>query len=355
MAETEKSVERKQSDTAASDKDPEMNLAGSSKRTDTEVEQIAERIEKRRAERVRVTHGARVRFLKGCRKIARERGSTEARISKEDVRAFRDRVQNELDQGKGIFNHPVFSGFGIFSDIAGLAAILDRAADLMDENRTGNYLYYRDFSFDYTVTVSRFPHMRHPLGGAAIAVFLYYFFTPILFCLIMPSSSICEVPEDGGYTYGWVSALYFASTTISTVGYGDLAVDQDPKYKSLIGALYMLVSMVVAVVAFSAIADSSFTPLERFFEGVFERFNPKEDQDLLLHQRIRKIKFVKIAELTVEVVTYIMIGVFATRIVIYFNDNPDEDTNWTWMTSLYWAVQTTTTIGYVSSCKVGSF
>jgi hypothetical protein len=51
----------------------------------SEVEQIAERIERRREERIHVTFPARVRFLKGCRNIAKEQGYDTARISVQDL------------------------------------------------------------------------------------------------------------------------------------------------------------------------------------------------------------------------------------------------------------------------------
>ena len=108
----------------------------------------------------------------------------------------------------------------------------------------------------------------------------------------------------------------------------------------------MLVSMVVAVVAFSAVASTAFSPLESFFETLFHRFSPKKDKDLFLHERIKKIQFIKITELAVEIFSFILVGVFASRIAVFYDNDPDLGTNWSWMTSFYWAVQTTTTIGY---------
>ena len=195
------------------DYDPEKNAAT---RSDTEVEQIAERIEKRRAERILVTFKSRVRFLKDCRRIARDKGYDQCRISMADVIDYRDRVvQDELEAGKGINNSHFFHHIlGIKSDVQCLAKILERAVTLLEgqEVQTDGWLYYKDFSFDHTRVVSRWPLVRHPLGIASMVVFLYYLFTPILFCVIMPSSNICET-ERAGYN-GWVNALYFASTTV---------------------------------------------------------------------------------------------------------------------------------------------
>ena len=196
-----------------SEYDPEKNA---STRTDTEVEQIAERIEKRRAARILVTFKSRVRFLKDCRRIARDNGYDQARISRQDVVDYRDRVvEHELKAGLGINNSHFFHHIlGIKSDVQCLAKILERAVDNLhnDEIDTDGWLYYKDFSFDHTRVVSRWPVVRHPLGIASLVVFLYYLATPILFCFIMPSSNICDTGRDG--YMGWVNALYFASTTV---------------------------------------------------------------------------------------------------------------------------------------------
>ena len=125
-------------------------------------------------------------------------------------------------------------------------------------------------------------------------------------------------------------------------GYGDLTVDQEPRWKAFIGSVYMLLSMVVAVIAFSAAAGATLSPLERLFDKLFERFKDQNDEKFL-YKRIRRLKFIKIFELLTQVFTFILIGVFASQIAIQYEENPDAQ--WTWMTSFYWAIQTTTTIG----------
>ena len=212
IIDVDKMIRQGSSTSHVTDYDPEKTLTT---RTDTEVEQIAERIERRRAERIRVTFKSRVRFLKDCRRIAKSKGYDQTRISLEDVRAYRDRVVKDCEDGKGIINSHFFHHvLGIKSDVQCLAKILERAVTLLEGNEvdTDDWLYYKDFSFDYTRVVSRWPIMRHPLGIASLVVFLYYLFTPILFCGIMPSSNICET-QGAGYR-GWVNALYFASTTV---------------------------------------------------------------------------------------------------------------------------------------------
>jgi hypothetical protein len=53
--------------------------------------------------------------------------------------------------------------------------------------------------------------MRSTLGLAAGIVFAWYAFTPLLFCVLMPSSNICAAPDWEGV----VDSIYFASTTVS--------------------------------------------------------------------------------------------------------------------------------------------
>ena len=309
----------------------------------SEPEQIADKIEQMRENRLHVTMNSRIRFLKDCRSMAIQAGSTIARISLEDLKAYRDRVAQECEQGKGLDNWTVLKALGFLCDVDCLLIILDRALEITEESEGHTWFYYRDFNFDHVHTVTRFPLLRSEFRMACLIVFLYYLFTPILFCNMMDESNICG-GIDGDTYRGWVSALYFASTTLSTVGYGDLSVAQDPAWKSFIGSMYMLLSMVVAVVAFSAAATVTLSPLEKFFDRIFERFTGRSEDEQFLHERIGRVRLTKITELTIEIFTFIAIGVFAGRLAAHFEEDPDRQ--WNWMTSFYWAVQTTTTIGY---------
>ena len=185
------------------------------KRSDTVVEQIAERIEKLRADRILITFNAQLCFLKGCREIVRSKGHHECRVTLQDLKDYRDRVQRyEIEADRAIFHRSFFNeGLGIMSDMRCLIRILDRAIELFENGviQMDEWLYYNDFSFDYTRVVSKWPFARHPLGMSCLLLFSYYLFTPILFCLIASSSNICNA--DRGYV-GWIDALYFASSTV---------------------------------------------------------------------------------------------------------------------------------------------
>jgi hypothetical protein len=68
----------------------------------------------------------------------------------------------------------------------------------------------------YTKVESKWPWMRSGVTVSCTVLFLFYFATPVLFCNILNDSGVC--PREPGKPYsGWMSALYFASTTLSTV------------------------------------------------------------------------------------------------------------------------------------------
>jgi hypothetical protein len=137
--------------------------------------------------------------------------------------------------------------------------------------------------------------------------------------------------------------------THSTVGYGDLSVGKDDRWRLFVGVLYMIASLLVAILAFAAAADQAFSPLNGLLGESWQKLNNYLTgkfftKGQLLYQQIRRIQFVKIFEVILQFVLLNLLGVFVSR---YFANHTDiQSQQWNWMTSLYWAVQTTTTIGY---------
>ena len=93
------------------------------------------------------------------------------------------------------------------------------------------WFYYKDFAFYSLKVESNYPWMRDATIHALLITFAFYFFTPILWCSILNDENICPRYD---YTTGlakkdsgWLSALFFASATMSTVGYGDVTVLQN--------------------------------------------------------------------------------------------------------------------------------
>jgi len=166
-----------------------------------------------------------------------------------------------------------------------------------------------------------------------------------LFCVIMDDEGVC--PKEDSKVPGWVSALYFASTTMSTVGYGDLSVTKDQPWKVFIGVLYMLSALLVAILAFSAAAESAVSPIKGIVKRLWPIYYPegplKEHE--YLYQRIRKVKAIMLADIVLQFFFLNFLGVLVSQAFVEYIV-VDADHQWNWMDSIYWAVQTTTTIGY---------
>ena len=72
---------------------------------------------------------------------------------------------------------------------------------------------------------------------------------------------------------------------------------KDEPWKVLIGLLYMLLAMYVAVTAFSAAAESAFTRIKgvlRQFVPIHNIEGPFQDGEYL-YQRVRKIRMIRFA------------------------------------------------------------
>ena len=97
----------------------------------------------------------------------------------------------------------------------------DAASSAPEEEMTAEWFYYKDFAF-YNLTVeSRYPWMRNPTVFSVLATVSFYLLTPILWCYVLKDDGICPAdPENGGRR--WLSSFYFASATMSTVGYDDV-------------------------------------------------------------------------------------------------------------------------------------
>jgi len=126
------------------------------------------------------------------------------------------------------------------------------------------------------------------------------------------------------------------------VGYGDVSVSNEDKWRLFIGTLYMLLAIIVAITAFSAAAERayelSFSRLNRLVEFLIDNLTIKSSDDKPLYQQMREIKIIKISEIVAQLLVLNLIGLFVSRAFVH--------NRWNWMTSFYWVIQTTTTIGY---------
>lgn len=181
---------------------------------------MATRIENRRDARIKVIFDVRVRLLNECKKITVKKGyESISKIKTEDLAELREKVAAEVAKKEKTSFHRIKQFFGFRSRSKQLLQILDKALQVAAEEERP-WFYYMDFSHYYTILEAKYPWMRSGLLVAILYLFLFYLLTPILFCDIMEDEGVCPKDPTGldRPFYGWVSALYFASTTLSTVG-----------------------------------------------------------------------------------------------------------------------------------------
>ena len=111
----------------------------------------------------------------------------------------------------------------------------------------------------------------------------------------------------------------------------------------------MLVAMGFAYSVFSTAADAALSAAQIDTAGsptpLVRLFVPYQDNaDLPLYKRVRMVAYLRMLELTIWFVLLNLLGMFVARGFIRNSDIDGEQ--WDWMTTFYWAIQTTTTIGY---------
>lgn len=328
--------------------------SGSRRPGESVVEQMAHNFEHRRANRLIIPMAVRRRLLAECRSIAIEKGYAKNRIHMADLQELRTEVEQELEaeQSRGVpLSTRLWNIVGVEQrDTELYLQLLDRAKEVVEgyqlasKTDSEECFYYQDFSFYYTKVVSRYPWMRPGLHHSFFLVLAYYMFAPLWFCVISRDTDICATQEGRGPFTGWVSALYFASTTLSTVGYGDLSVSKTRgPWEIVVGIAYMIFSNITLIAAFSAVAEHAFQPLQKYHDVFIDSIMGKATPHDLLWKKTRRLKYALFSELILQFILLNAIGVFASRLYIWTSDVPGQ--RWDWLTSIYWAVQTTTTIG----------
>lgn len=295
--------------------------------TTTKIERLMLKIEKRRDERMEVSFHDRKQFIDLClKKVADLKGTKSSGIPIEELVKMRD------EQKHGGELHRIF-----------------KKAVLTSEEVHANAFYFRDFN-EYYLTLKETYFRRNPLIAALVGVVAYYIVSIILFCAILGNNSTCPRTNGDPSYAGWLTALYFASVTISTVGYGDVSVigSGEEVWRVLIGTLYMIFAMIVAVTVFSSLsskalefsADAVAPKLETFL-CKFTAMNKSKR----LSSQLRKVWTFKVFGLSLFFLLINIFGMCIAMIVMATTEEGDK-IGWSWMTAFYWAVQTTTTIGY---------
>ena len=107
-----------------------------------------------------------------------------------------------------------------------------------------------------------------------------------------------------------------------------------------------------AVAAFAAAAGNAFSFSdqwdERVVEMFFNKFFHKQIAEADFRTRVARAKTVKLLGIIVQFLTLNLVGVLVSRAFASkeFRVDGQEEAGepWTWMTSFYWAIQTTTTV-----------
>ena len=216
------------------------------------------------------------------------------------------------------------------------------------ENSDEDEFYFRDFNFYCTVIASKYGLMRIPGLTIMFSLVAFYFGSAVLFCAIMNDQNVCpSYGNNSSHHDGWLTTIYFASVTMSTVGYGDVSLYEygQPKWITCIAIVYMLVAMAVALSVFAKVADMAMNGIGLYKVHMFSRMKTQimESKDMPLYKQIRRLIALRVIELSIYFFALNLFGVFVARFFIARSDV--EGQQWNWMTTLYWAIQTTTTIG----------
>lgn len=289
----------------------------------SDVEKMAKKIEDRRDGRIKLTKKKRMSFLTQCSLKEKELkgGKSSNILPKSALVALRD--ENESDKV--------------------LKKVFEKALQNLEAVEEDAF-YYRDFIQYDLQEESHFRAwvLRNPIIWFGGSLFTYFLLTSVFFCDIMKDEGVCPKQDE---TPGWMTAIYFAAATISTVGYGDISVmsEEEDILSPLVGIIFMCISLIYAVTAFSALLDQLYSnfdslDLKSFFFGRFIDTDSSHFNELPLHKQLARIKVVRMAEIFLSFLTLNLFGMFIVKIFVR--------SDWSWMTSFYWAVQTTTTIGY---------
>lgn len=183
----------------------------------TEVEKLAHGIERMRENRLVVPFAVRKRLLNECQKVARATNN-KGRIPLENLIVLRDKAQEEVEAQNATLLRRVGHAIGFFNESKLYLDVLERAVQRVAEELDSDFFYYQDFAFYFTRQISRWPWFRSSFITYLLVVLSYYLFTPILFCVFLRDEQVCPTEKAYG---GWLTALYFASTTLSTGMSGD--------------------------------------------------------------------------------------------------------------------------------------
>jgi cellulose synthase/poly-beta-1,6-N-acetylglucosamine synthase-like glycosyltransferase len=191
----------------------------------SDIELLAQEIENRRENRIEVTFKQRKRFLDICFEVAKKEGGIFSRLSKSGleglVKEFQERVsKKENISSSGVYklSNRLLNLIGVWDMDEAMLKLFTAGLEYVQRDDEDEF-YFRDFNFYCLKIRSRFSFLRIPQLAVFFWMLIYYFGSAILFCSIMKNENVC--PKDTPYAFGgWITSVYFASVTMSTVGYG---------------------------------------------------------------------------------------------------------------------------------------
>jgi hypothetical protein len=92
----------------------------------------------------------------------------------------------------------------------------------------------------------------------------------------------------------------------------------------------MIFSNVILIVAFSAAAASGSAPLAAYQEKILMRVIGKPSNDEPLYKKIRRLKFLRITQITLSFIILNLVGVFANRLFL-LGASDELKSQWNWM------------------------
>lgn len=171
---------------------------GSLKEGRSQVEILAEKIERRRNDRILITNQVRVALESELLQIAIDKNyPSKNRVRRQDLVAYRERVANEMACERRHDAHTFSSlclaalnRIGVKTTNQCLLEVLDRCIvhiDAIDDD----WFHYVEFGFFYTRVVSQWPWMRNQSVNAFMVVAVFFLCTPILFCYVLEDENVC--------------------------------------------------------------------------------------------------------------------------------------------------------------------
>lgn len=237
------------------------------------------------------------------------------RISFSALKKFRERTRKKVAENKGCWFYTQ-KVLGFRDETEQLLEILELAVAIVKARNDADddYLYYMDFNTTYTKVVEKWFVFRSGVATACFWLLLYYLFTPILFCYIVKDDGICPNLSTDPLE-AWVGSFYFASVTLSTVGYGDLTVNKENELNVIVGALYMILSNIILVVIVSSLGDAGWGSGEGLFKRCVNALLSFGGENEFLYRKIRRYRRARYFQIFMIFTVINAVGVFANLLL----------------------------------------